>query len=69
MMSSTPTTYSYERDRLYGGAQGDKLLANDRDGRDVLRGGMGHDRCYGDMGDRFMNCEVRSTSLAAAQDL
>jgi Ca2+-binding RTX toxin-like protein len=59
-----------ERDRLYGGAQGDKLLANDNDGRDVLRGGAGRDRCYGDPGDRFVNCEVerRLAPTAAAQD-
>jgi RTX calcium-binding nonapeptide repeat (4 copies) len=53
--------FSRDRDRLFGGDQGDKLLANDRDGRDVLRGGMGRDRCFGDRGDRFVNCEVEST--------
>ena len=62
--------YFSDRDRLYGGDQGDKLLANDQDGRDVLRGGMGRDRCYGDSGDRFVNCEVvrRLAPTAAAQD-
>jgi len=58
-----------DRDRLHGGDQGDKLLANDRDGRDVLKGGMGRDRCYGDPGDRFVNCEVRSTRVADRADL
>jgi len=61
--------YSQERDRLYGGGQGDKLLANDRDGRDVLRGGQGRDRCFGDPGDRFVNCEVQSTRVAAFRDV
>jgi len=60
--------FSRDRDRLYGGAQGDKLLANDRDGRDVLRGGMGRDRCYGDPGDRFVNCEVESTRAPDFRD-
>jgi hypothetical protein len=58
-----------DRDRLYGGDQGDKLLANDRDGRDVLRGGAGRDRCFGDPGDQFVNCEVESTRVADALDV
>ncbi len=61
--------FFHERDRLYGGAGPDKLLANDRDGRDVLRGGKGRDRCYGDPGDRFVNCEVESTRVADRADL
>src|SRR5215218_5396363 len=61
--------FSRDRDRLYGGDNGDKLLANDRDGRDVLRGGKGRDRCFGDPGDRFINCEVRSTRVADRADL
>jgi Ca2+-binding RTX toxin-like protein len=58
-----------DRDRLFGGDQGDKLLANDRDGRDVLKGGAGRDRCFGDPGDRFVNCEVRSTNALDGQDV
>jgi len=61
--------FSRDRDRLFGGANADKLLANDRDGRDVLRGGMGHDRCYGDPGDRFVNCEVQSTRAPDFRDV
>jgi hypothetical protein len=61
--------FSRDRDRLFGGGQGDKLLANDRDGRDVLRGGMGRDRCFGDRGDRFVNCEVESTRAADFKDV
>jgi hypothetical protein len=61
--------FSRDRDRLFGGDHGDKLLANDRDGRDVLRGGMGRDRCFGDPGDRFVNCEVESTNAADFVDV
>jgi hypothetical protein len=57
-----------DRDVLKGGGGPDKLLANDRDGRDVLRGGAGRDRCYGDPGDRFVNCQVRSTRIGAGVD-
>ena len=58
-----------DRDRLEGGDRGDKLLANDFDGRDVLRGGAGRDRCYGDAGDVFRNCEVeRRVGPDAAAD-
>ena len=62
--------YFKDRDRLEGGDRGDKLLANDNDGRDVLRGGAGRDRCYGDPGDVFRNCEVerRVGRTAAAED-
>jgi hypothetical protein len=58
-----------DRDRLHGGDGRDKLLANDRDGRDVLKGGAGRDSCYGDPGDRFVNCEVESTNAVAGKDV
>ena len=57
-------------DRLIGRAQTDVLLGGPgRDilraatplghsGRDVLRGGLGIDRCVGDSGDTFRGCEV-----------
>jgi hypothetical protein len=54
---------------LQGADASDKLLANDRDNRDVLRGGRGFDRCYGDPGDRFVNCNVRSTNAVASLDV
>jgi hypothetical protein len=57
-----------DRDRLHGGDEADKLLANDRDNGDQLRGGRGFDRCYGDPGDRFVNCNVRSTNAVAGLD-
>lgn len=61
--------YSTDRDVGRGGDGPDKLLANDRDGRDVLRGGAGRDRCFGDPGDRFVNCNVRSTNAADFADV
>lgn len=51
-------TFNFDRDRLFGGDRGDKLLANDGDGRDVVKGGAGRDVCYVDPGDRRVNCEV-----------
>jgi Ca2+-binding RTX toxin-like protein len=50
--------FNFDRDRLYGGDRGDKLLANDGDGRDVVKGGKGRDVCYVDPGDRTVNCNV-----------
>src|SRR3712207_9468548 len=32
-------TFNFDRDRVFGGDQGDKLLVNDGDGRDVAKGG------------------------------
>jgi|SRR5215211_2537709 len=61
--------YFNDRDVLRGDGGPDKLLANDRDGRDVLRGGKGRDSCYGDPGDAFVNCQVKSTALAAGLDV
>jgi hypothetical protein len=54
---------------LRGQARADKLLANDRDSRDTLKGGAGRDRCYGDPGDRFVSCEVRNTTTSASLDV
>ena len=50
--------FNFDRDRLYGGARGDKLLTNDGDGRDVAKGGKGRDICYVDPGDRTVGCNV-----------
>ena len=50
--------FNFDRDRLYGGNRGDKILANDGDGRDVAKGGQGRDVCYVDKGDRTVNCNV-----------
>lgn len=51
-------TFNFDRDRVFGGDRGDKLLVNDGDGRDVVKGGMGRDVCFIDPGDRAVNCEV-----------
>jgi hypothetical protein len=58
-----------DRDRLSGGRQPDVLDATDGDARDVVDGGKGFDRCFGDEftgtptdpdteQDKFPNCEV-----------
>lgn len=67
-------TFNFDRDRLFGGDQGDKLLVNDGDGRDVVRGGAGRDVCLIDQGDRAVNCEevrdnVGSESTGIAGDI
>lgn len=61
-----------DRDRLSGGRHPDTLQATDGDTRDVLDGGKGYDKCFGDVltlpntdpnadpgtdQDRFVNCE------------
>lgn len=51
-------TFNFDKDRVFGGDRGDKLLVNDGDGRDVVKGGMGRDVCFIDPGDRAVNCEV-----------
>ena len=51
-------TFNFDRDRVFGGDRGDKLLVNDGDGRDVVKGGQGRDVCLIDPGDRTVNCEV-----------
>jgi Ca2+-binding RTX toxin-like protein len=60
--------FNFDRDRLYGGDVGDKLLANDGDGRDVVRGGAGRDVCYVDPGDRTVNCNVVRDEVRAGVD-
>ena len=67
-------TFNFDTDKLYGGDNGDKLLTNDGDSRDVARGGAGRDVCYIDNGDRTVNCNVvrvrapgDDTTLAADQ--
>jgi hypothetical protein len=65
-------TFNFDRDRLFGGDRGDKLLVNDGDGRDVVKGGAGRDICYVDPGDRRVNCEVvrqSDTSTVARSDV
>jgi hypothetical protein len=54
--------YSNDRDRLEGNKGRDRLLTNDLDSRDSLRGGDGRDFCHGDPGDEFFGCEVTRTT-------
>lgn len=51
-------TFALDRDQLFGRSGEDRLLTNDGDGRDVIRGGPGHDVCYADRGDAAQSCEV-----------
>jgi hypothetical protein len=50
--------YGNDRDRLEGGPQGDRLLANDGDTSDGVHGGKGNDRCVVDDGDNTSSCRV-----------
>jgi hypothetical protein len=50
--------FGSDRDRLRGGARGDKLLSNDNDRRDGVDGGRGNDRCIIDRGDNANSCSV-----------
>ena len=64
-------TFNLDRDVLRGGDQGDKLLTNDTDNRDVVRGGRGRDVCYVSQGDVARGCEVvrRATFRAGTSDV
>ena len=52
-------TFNNDRDVVEGGPQGDRLLTNDGDGRDIARGGKGSDVCYVDPGDASSSCDRR----------
>lgn len=63
-------TFPGETDLLYGQDQRDRLLTNDGDGRDVVRGGAGHDTCIVDPGDRRLSCEnVKVSRMRGASGL
>ena len=67
-------TFNFDRDILHGGSQGDRLLTNDTDGRDIAHGGRGRDTCWVNPGDATRNCQqvhrVRSTGTTnVAEDL
>ncbi len=51
--------FGSDRDRLKGGAKGDRLLSNDNDSRDGVDGGRGNDRCIIDRGDNASSCSVQ----------
>jgi Ca2+-binding RTX toxin-like protein len=50
-------TFRKDRDRIFGGPGSDRLLANDGDNRNTVRGSDGRDVCYVDSGDRVTGCE------------
>lgn len=52
------TSFTNDRDILFGNRGDDRLDAEDGDGRDELYGGPGFDRCFGDPGDLYRGCEV-----------
>jgi hypothetical protein len=60
-------TYRRDRDRVVGGQQGDRLLVNDNDQRDLAKGGDGSDNCIIDQGDGTSSCEnVNIEAVGAA---
>ena len=46
-----------DRDKAYGNRGPDNIYATDGDNEDTLDGGLGHDECFGDDDDVFVNCE------------
>jgi Ca2+-binding RTX toxin-like protein len=46
-----------DKDQVQGNRGEDWIEANDGDPRDALNGGKGYDRCFGDVGDKFVDCE------------
>ena len=52
------STFGRDQDYLLGRAGDDRLFARDGDGRDLLMGYRGFDRCVGGPGDSYRGCEV-----------
>jgi Ca2+-binding RTX toxin-like protein len=50
--------FPYDIDELRGNSGRDLLDAQDQDQRDTLNGGANFDRCIGDKGDTFIDCEI-----------
>ena len=46
-----------DRDKAYGNRGPDNIYATDGDNEDTLDGGLGHDECFGDDEDVFVDCE------------
>ena len=61
------TTNDSDSDKLFGGKGDDDLAADDGDGTDLLNGGPGYDRCWGTLGDRFVNCEYIHEEITTAE--
>ena len=63
-------TFPSDEDSLQGQDGRDRLLSNDGDGRDVVKGGAGKDTCIVDKGDRRRSCEVvKVTRIVGASDV
>ncbi len=59
--------YTNDKDRLFGGPHGDRIVVNDGDSRDLAVGGRGRDTCYIDRGDQTRSCErINDTAAAGA---
>jgi Ca2+-binding RTX toxin-like protein len=50
--------FPYDVDVLRGQSGRDTLDAQDQDYNDTLNGGANRDRCIGDKGDTFIECEI-----------
>lgn len=63
-------TFFSDKDALHGQEGRDRLLSNDGDGSDVVKGGPGKDTCIVDKGDRRKSCEVvRVTRTVGASSI
>lgn len=56
-----------DRDRLFGGRNGDRLLTNDNDGADLASGGRGSDKCIVDRGDQTRGCNNVNVQAAGLE--
>ncbi len=59
--------YTRDRDRLFGGPHGDRIVVNDNDSRDLANGGRGRDTCYIDRGDNTRSCERVDVAAAGVE--
>ena len=58
--------YSNDKDRLFGGPHGDRIVVNDGDNRDLAAGGRGRDTCFIDAGDQTRSCARTNVTAAGA---
>jgi hypothetical protein len=59
--------YTRDRDRLFGGPHGDRIVVNDGDRRDLAAGGRGSDTCYIDRGDNTRSCGRTNVTAAGVE--
>jgi Ca2+-binding RTX toxin-like protein len=63
-------TFNSDKDLLHGQEHNDRLLSNDGDRRDEVKGGPGRDICIIDRGDEHLRCEVvRVTRTVGTSDV